>query len=127
MNETLALFLDILGVISLLTGGVIIMRSKYLSENTKDAAILIDTQRKRIDELVERAERSENDRDKLREELHKQAGELEAYKRLNYIEPEVVNKLITALDSILYALTENGMVITQAGKSNTRRKRNGQS
>ena len=100
-------FLDLLGLVGLLAGCWVIIRSKYITENTKDAAILIDTQRKRIDDLEKTVGQLTVDRDTLAKESHRQAGELDAYRRLSYIEPEVITKLTHTMDSILELLKEN--------------------
>ena len=122
-HPMLTLILDIFGFIGLIGGSIVVLKSKYLTESSKDAAILIDTQRKRIDALEETVVRQDKENFTLKEnlktmgeEIHRQAGELQAYRRLNYIEPEVITKLTTTLDSIMLILTKNGLIITQRKK-----------
>lgn len=98
--------LDALGAFGIIIGGYVASRSVYARENSKDAALLIDTQRKRIDLLVDELSAEKVERKKLHDQVHHMAGELKAYKKLSYIEPDVIAKLSSTMDAILVLLKE---------------------
>lgn len=103
--------LDALGIFGVVVGGYVASKSVYSKENTKDAAILIDTQRKRIDILVDTVTQLETARKNDRTAMDKLSGELKAYKNLALVSPDIISKLTTTLDAILTTLTKDGIHI----------------
>jgi Tfp pilus assembly protein PilN len=96
--------LDAIGVFGVVVGGYVAARSTYSRENSKDAALLIDTQRKRIDSLLEELQILKKDRDSLHAQMNEVQGQLNAYKELQLIKPGTLDKLMTAQTEILAAL-----------------------
>src|SRR4051812_21708369 len=95
--------LDALGVFGVIVGGYVASRSVYSKENSRDASQLIDTQRKRIDSLVETVGELMSANKELTGTVNKLSGELKAYKQMSLVSPEIITKLSGTLDSILEA------------------------
>lgn len=105
--------LDALGAFGIIVGGYVSTKSTYVKETSRDAALLIDTQRKRIDTLEEIVTRLDSENKDLTKKSHNMQGELSAYRKLNYIEPEVITKLTSTLDSILIILKHNESLVNK--------------
>ena len=108
---TLSYILDGLGAFGIMVGGYISTKSVYASQNSKQAAILIDTQAKRIDNLVEQVTALTKEVHKYRGDNDKMMGELRAYKKMSLVSPEIITKLTTTLDAVLQALVKDGIHI----------------
>lgn len=96
--------LDGIGAFGLLVGGYIASKSVYARQNAKDAALLIDTQRKRIDSLLEDLKELKQDRDSLHAQFNNMQGQLESYKELRTVDPEIITKLLSTQNEILKVL-----------------------
>jgi hypothetical protein len=101
--------LDALGVFGVIVGSYVASRSTYAKETSRDASQLIDTQRKRIDSLVETVGELMTANKELTGTVNKLSGELKAYKQMSLVSPEIITKLSTTLDSILTALDKDGV------------------
>jgi threonine synthase len=101
--------LDAMGIFGVIVGGYVASRSVYSKENSRDASQLIDTQRKRIDSLVETVAELTTGNKELTGTVNKLSGELKAYKQMSLVSPDIIVKLSTTLDSILEALSKDGV------------------
>lgn len=108
---TITYVLDGIGIFGALVGGAVAARSKYATENSKDAAALIDTQRKRIDSLLGELKTLKTDRDSILAQMNDIQGQLKAYKELQLIQPDTVEKFIDTQQSILKAIQQQTKVL----------------
>jgi hypothetical protein len=106
MNDvpTWTYILDALGAFGLVVGGYVASKSVYSRENSKDAALLIDTQRKRIDSLLEELKDIRRDRDGLHAQMNEIQGQLAVYKDLQLVKPDLITQLGETQNAILKIL-----------------------
>lgn len=96
--------LDALGAFGLLVGGYVASKSVYSRQNAKDAALLIDTQRKRIDSVLEELKEIRKDRNDLHAQLNRAEGKLESFRELQLVPATAVKQLMETQTAILEEL-----------------------
>ncbi len=106
---TITYVLDGIGLFGALVGGAVAARSKYAETTSKQAALLIDTQTKRIDSLEDTIKSLTKELHSYREDNSKMMGELTAYKKMALVSPEIISKLTSTLDNILATLVKDGI------------------
>lgn len=106
--STITYALDAVGAFGLLAGGYLATKSKYSQDKSKDAVILIGLQEKRIKILEDTNQELQGRVGELTASINKMSGELTSYRKLKTIDPEIVVKLTSTLDSILQVLPQIG-------------------
>lgn len=100
---------------ALLFGTYLASKSVYSRQNAKESAALIAT-------LTQRTELLETDNEKLKEDMNKTIGELSSYRKMKTIDPEIIIKLTSTMESvantsseILKALKKDGIHVSIKG------------
>lgn len=108
---TLTYVLDGLGGFGIIVGGYVASRSVYTKENSSEAAKLINTLTQRVNFLENEIKRVDEERKECRTDIANLGGQLEVYKKMALVSPDIIQKLTTTLDNILNTLTKDGVHI----------------